>query len=401
MQRQCDENGAPRKGSKAAWTDKMQKRYSNQACQCMPVVHLLPSGWSPEVVIMDSMFLIQCNPLRQTMDYAKLILNRFALQHYQAGVREVHLVFDAPSNDYFNPKMYEQSRRDSTCESFHEHVHFEPCTKVPKSWRTCIECRQCKRSIIEAIGLSYIQIARFIIGHDKQLVLAGCFSGKDNNIPIVISGSEALPTPNPIYKSCSMEADMRIWRHVAVVNAHRILVYSPDTDVYNIGTAVAHKFPEKDVIIQVNVAHSRDLRYVQIKNIPKVLENDPDVASLPPGDAVAIFYMLFVVSGCDYISYFNGFGKGTFLNIFYQYAEFVTGKNSSGLLCHYSEDNKAVGFLAFLRLIGSLYFKKHYSAVVSLKSVETSQQLLNSFPSHAEVDQHKAWFNASIVSIVV
>ena len=211
---------------------------------------------------------------------------------------------------------------------------------------------------------------------------------------------EALPTPNPIYKSCSMEADMRIWRHVAVVNAHRILVYSPDTDVYNIGTAVAHKFPEKDVIVQVIVAHSRDLRYVQIKNIPKVLENDPDVASLPPGDAVAIFYMLFVVSGCDYISYFNGFGKGTFLNIFYQYAEFVTGKNSSGLLCHYSEDNKAVGFLAFLRLIGSLYFKKHYSAVVSLKSVETPQQLLNSFPSHSEVDQHKAWFNAirSIVS---
>ena len=91
---------------------------------------------------MDSMFLIQCNQLRQTMtikDYAELILNCFALQHYQAGVREVHLVFDAPSNDYFNPKMYEQSRRDSTCESIHEHVHFEPCTKVPKSWRTCVE----------------------------------------------------------------------------------------------------------------------------------------------------------------------------------------------------------------------------------------------------------------------
>ena len=109
---------------------------------------------------------------------------------------------------------------------------------------------------------------------------------KDNNVPIVISGSEALPTPNPI---CSVEADMRIWRHVAVVNAHRILVYSPDTDVYNIGTAVAHIFPQKDVIVQVNVAHSRDLRY----NIPKVLENDPDVASLPPGDAVAIFYSLY------------------------------------------------------------------------------------------------------------
>ena len=154
----CDEKGAPRKGSKAIWTDKKEKRYSNETGKCNPVVHCLPNRWIPEVVIMDAMFLIQCNPLRQTMtikNYAKLILNRFAMQHYQAGVQEVHIVFDAPFNHYFNPKMYEQSRRDSTCESTHEHIPFELSTKVPKSWRACIECTQCKRSIIEAIGLIY------------------------------------------------------------------------------------------------------------------------------------------------------------------------------------------------------------------------------------------------------
>ena len=100
------------------------------------------------------------------------------------------------------------------------------------------------------------------------------------------------------------------------------------------------------------------------------------------------------------ISYFNGFGKGTSLNLFFQHADFITGKNSNGLLCHNSEGNKAAGFLAFLRLIGCLYFKKHYSAVASLKSIETPQQLLHSFPLDPEVDQHKAWYNViwSIVS---
>ena len=65
--------------------------------------------------------------------------------------------------------------------------------------------------------------------------------------------------------------------------------------------------------------------------------------------------------------------------------------NSNGLLCHSSEDNKAAG---------CLYFKKHYSAVVSLKSIETLQQLLHSFPPDPEVHQHKAWYNVirSIVS---
>ena len=68
----------------------------------------------------------------------------------------------------------------------------------------------CKRSIIEAIGLLYIQSARFIIGQNKRLVLAGCFSGEENNVPIVISGDEALPTPDLRYKTCAMEADMQI-----------------------------------------------------------------------------------------------------------------------------------------------------------------------------------------------
>ena len=86
--------------------------------------------------------------------------------------------------------------------------------------------------------------------------------------------------------------------------------------------------------------------------------------------------------------------------MFFQHADFITGKNSNGLLCHNSKGNKAAGFLACLRLIGCLYFKKHYSAVASLKSIETPQQLLHSFPLDPEVDQHKAWYNAiwSIVS---
>ena len=96
--------------------------------------------------------------------------------------------------------------------------------------------------------------------------------------------------------------------------------------------------------------------YNDMKNVLKVQEIDPDLASLPQNDISAILHMLFVVSGCDYISYFMGFGKGMFLNTFYQYAEFISGKNSTGYLCHITEDSKRTGFLSFLRLIGSLYF---------------------------------------------
>ena len=199
----CDEHGTPRKGSKAAWTDKIEKCYTSQTCQSMPVTHFFPVVWVPEVVILDAMFLIQCNPLRQTMtikDYALLLLNHFAAQHYQAGVPEVHFLFDVPRTQHFNPKEYEQKRRDFASQVSHDHQQFEPSTKVPKSWRRVLECWQCKRSIIEAIGLSYIQQARFIIGPDKRRILAGCFTNEENYTPIIISGSDELPQPDLQYK---------------------------------------------------------------------------------------------------------------------------------------------------------------------------------------------------------
>lgn len=139
----CDEMGIPHKGSKAIWTDKLEKRYTTQMCESTPVImNALPSRWVPEVVILDAMFLIQCSPLRQTMtimDYAKLLFNRFVTLHYQAEVKQVHVLFDAPSQGKFNSKVYEQKRRDdSSCKSNHEHITFQPCTKVPKAWRTFI-----------------------------------------------------------------------------------------------------------------------------------------------------------------------------------------------------------------------------------------------------------------------
>ena len=99
------------------------------------------------------------------------------------------------------------------------------------------------------------------------------------------------------------------------------------------------------------------------------------------------------------VSYFSGFGKGNFLNTWYQHATFISGRDSYGHLYDTSEESKSLGFYSFLRLIGCLYFKKYYSAVVSLKNVDTPQQLLQSFSTSIE-QKHREWYNTirSIVS---
>jgi len=50
--------------------------------------------WVPQVAIIDAMFIVNTWPLRRTKtiaEYAHLLFDRFALEHFKGGVKEVHL----------------------------------------------------------------------------------------------------------------------------------------------------------------------------------------------------------------------------------------------------------------------------------------------------------------------
>ena len=72
---------------------------------------------------------------------------------------------------------------------------------------------------------------------------------------------------------------------------------------------------------------------------------------------------IFVVTGCDYISFCQT-GKAKFPSSMFQYSSFITGGDySAGTLAEIHFDNTMnVGLLAFQRLIGVVYFKKHCAA---------------------------------------
>ena len=239
--------------------------------------------------------------------------------------------------------------------------------------------------------MSYVQSARFKLKADQHLIIAGCFP--DGGMPWIISGDGNLPSTEHKYQTSAEEADMRIWRHVKQTSASRILVYSPDTDVYNIGLPLLEELC-KECIVQLNLPHAQDLKYMHLNNLMQALQYDPDLASLPRDKLGRAFQMLFICSGCDYISYFSGLGKAVFLNVFFQHAAFITGNQPIGLLSESSEEGKKQGFLAFLRLVGTLYFKKNLAAFVSLRNAETPNQLFNSIdPTQSLLARHIQWYN--------
>ena len=170
---------------------------------------------------------------------------------------------------------------------------------------------------------------------------------------------------------------MRIWRHAYQSKANKILIYSPDTDVYNIGLPLISITSHVECIVEINLPHSNEQRFVSINDLQTALDNDPDLASIDREQLPSTLQMLFIVSGCDYTSYFAGIGKAAFLNAFCQYSNFITGNKQEGCLSDSSSESEMkIGFLSFVRLIGTLYFKKHLSAFVALKCVQTPVQFL-------------------------
>ena len=137
--------------------------------------------------------------------------------------------------------------------------------------------------------------------------------------------------------------------------------------------------------------NSKILKLLDLSGFIQALRNDPDLAGLDPATIPKVIQALFVSTGCDYISFFHGLGKATFLRYFFQYSSFITGINSEGSLANVELQSNTYqkGFLSFLRLVGTVYFKKHSTGFETQSPFGHFLKFSNS----QAIMQHKAWID--------
>ena len=82
--------------------------------------------------------------------------------------------------------------------------------------------------------------------------------------------------PDPVFLNNAEETDTRIWLHVQQTRNTKILVLSPDTDVYMIGMPLECA-KSKEVIVQVSKHNARETAFLSLTSLTKALENDPDL----------------------------------------------------------------------------------------------------------------------------
>ena len=170
----------------------------------------------------------------------------------------------------------------------------------------------------------------------------------------------------------------------------KIIVMSPDTDVYLIGLPLFCA-SERDIIVQVSPIASSQLKLLHLKALVHALQNDPDLAHIDQKILPKVFQALYVVTGCDYISFFSQVGKASFMRYFYQYASFISSaREYPGTLADtcLSDGMYQQGYLAFLRLIGTVYFKKHCTGFDTQSPISHFQTFKDKGP-----DQHLSWLD--------
>ena len=108
-----------------------------------------------------------------------------------------------------------------------------------------MECRECKRSIVEALALAYCNNERKLLRQGQTLVLAGCLSGQQQDCAWILTKGNLYPKLTDMFLSNAQEVDMRVWRH-------------------------ALQTPGCQYIVQINLPHHQ-VRYVNLNMLLTLL----------------------------------------------------------------------------------------------------------------------------------
>ena len=346
---------------------------------------------------MEVMFLINVMPLnshKTLTEYCKFLMNRFVLAEFWKGCKEIHVIFDNPGELGHTPKFFEQRRRDQKFAPSSNHYCDDLLaqTKINASkWRESIlNCRECKRRLVTFLGKYLLHNTGKQLRSDQTLYVAGCFDRGTAWYTYISCLENAQP--EPLYHSNAEETDTRIWLHAKKTIHSKIHIMSPDTDVYHIGLPMC--FNNKEIMISLSAMTSREQKTLNLNNFKLALQNDPDLAGinelLPK-----IMETLYIVSGCDYVSVFSHISKSTFLKYFFQYSTFITSGTDlriPGTLADTRPQDVQTGFLSFLRLIGTVYFKKNSTGF----STNSPQSYFNSCHSDSldTKTNHFNWLKA-------
>ena len=369
----CNQDGLPHKGAKSVIYDFFNKKYSS-------TYEIVSSSFkfvSSTCVIVEGMNIIYSSPLKNLKtfaEYAQFLVARWVLPFFRKGVQEVRILFDQVGTQGISPKDVERSRRDRTEEECDCFDSIDDGVPLPSQWSSFLKVRQNKHALCRFLSNKFIDLVKdeIIINSGQVFITSGGFhvgietSSRWTGVSV---SEDGIDHHNIVHNH--EESDTQIWLHVYDTPCNNILIYSIDRDIGMIGLPL--DFGNKHVTVQYS-ARAGDEKYLDLNSLQSACDHDSDLASLfsKQLNARKTLQVLYICSGCDFVSYFAHIGKTTFLKIFFQHAHFITGgySNTQG---HLSEtklnENCDNGLLSFYRLIMCIYYHANRSCLHNFSSI--------------------------------
>ncbi|CAC5377132.1 unnamed protein product [Mytilus coruscus] len=365
----CDAEGVPEKGQKSWATTVFKKLYPESFLTNLPV---FISAAKSLAFIIDAMFIINTSPLsihKTFSEYAAFLFELWVVRrHHQLSASEVHIIFDHPNRNGVSPKDLERSRRDTEIQSS-DYEKICPNTVLPQNWRSFIGVRTQKRLLVNFLSDKFLQLANEKFSNsDFLLVTAGGFDNEFKDK--ALCSKHGSITEYFDAAGDHEEADTRVWLHAVTSSAINIIIYSPDTDVYFIGLPLLKNI-NKSIYVQLKDT-PYEKSFIDMNTLVRSLKNDVCFQGIE--NIEECIQIVYIFSGCDYTSFFKGYGKKTFFDTFRKYAGFISGGSEHGLLC---DINSQSGLHSFYRLISAVYFSRHCSAFLLFSSPKTLFDTLN------------------------
>lgn len=202
------------------------------------VLDTLDEGWVPDLVILEGMFLINSASIRTHhvtfQDYLAYIAKRWVVPHLRRGTRAVHVVFDDPGAlGKPSLKDLERSRRDALSNQ----KSTEPCevtisAPLPTAWRPFLNERHNKSSLVALLCNNLPQILQSELRPGQYILTSGGFDGLERGKSLILEHGKIPEFSSTRYYGLHEESDTLMWSHAVQSPASRVLIFSPDTDVY-------------------------------------------------------------------------------------------------------------------------------------------------------------------------
>ena len=155
-------------------------------------------------------------------------------------------------------------------------------TSVPAYWRLFLRCRTCKAKLTFYLAGEFLQLAPEYMRNSGQEF----FTNQKGVVYSVSQDNEVLQRPS--YFINMDEADMRIWLHCVHTSGQRVVIFSPDTDVYHIGLVVAQHIPNKAIIIQLSKSLVDSASFLHLHALLQVLQGDSNLCNISAASTTVI-----------------------------------------------------------------------------------------------------------------